>query len=171
MIPTSTLVPVLIFSQALGAFIGAGMAVWSEITYVRAMRDGKIDVAERRHLHSIAHGLRFGMTLLLLSSFALVVSAYAEHAALQPALTASYWLLIALSLLVIFVSWALSRRRISFALGSATLFTGWWFLAYLTLGQLPMLSFGSAVGFFIIATGIFYAVLEYTRFLAVPRQS
>ena len=50
----TTLTSFLVFCQALGASIGAFTAVWSELAYVRAMRDGKIDVAERAHLRSIA---------------------------------------------------------------------------------------------------------------------
>lgn len=167
----SDLASLLILSQALGALVGAASAVWGEIAYVRAMRDGRVDAAERAHLHSIANGLRFGMTLTLLASFALAVVAYTAHTALQPALMESYWILIVLSLLIISVSWALSRRRISFALGSAVVFTGWWFLAYLTLGQMPSLSFSAAAAFFVVATAIFYALLRYARLLAVPNQS
>lgn len=160
----------LVFCQALGAFSGAFAAVWGELAYIRAMKDGKIDVAERAHLHIIAHGLRFGMLLILLSSLGLVVVAYALHAALQPALSASYWTLMVLTILIIGVSWALSRRHISFAFGSAIVFTAWWFLAYFTIGWLPPLSFGTAVAFFVVATGIFYALLQYARSLALRKQ-
>ena len=142
------------------------MAIWSEFAYLRAMRDGKIDVAERKHLDAIARGLRFGMTLLLLASLGLVIVAYALNAAPQPALTPSYWILILLALLIIGISWALSRRRGSFALGSAIIFTSWWFLSYLTLGWLPSASFGSAVALLVVATAIVYALLYYVRFLA-----
>jgi len=159
-------VPVLVFYQALGALIGALSAVWGEIVYVRAMRDGNIDMAERAHLRSIAGGLRFGMFLLLLSSFGLIIAAYTSQAALQPALSENYWTLTTLSCFTIGISWALSRRRISFALGSAIVFTAWWFLAYLTLGQLPALSFGATIMFFLVATAIFYVVLQCVRFLS-----
>ncbi len=162
----NAIVPFLVFCQALGASIGACMAVWSEIAYLRSMRDGRIDVAERAHIRVIARGLRFGMSLLLLASLGLVIAAYAFSAAPQPALTPSYWTLIALALLVISVSWALSRRHVSFALGSATIFTAWWFLVYLSFGWLPPLSFGAAVMSFVIATAIFYGVLQYARLLA-----
>lgn len=163
-----TLVAFVIFCQALGAIIGAGTTVWGEMAYVRAMRDGRIDHAERAHLNAIAHGLRFGMSLLLLSSFALVVIAFLLRASVQPALTPSYWMLIVIALLVLYVSWALSRNRISFALGSAIAFSGWWFLAYLTLGWIPPLSFGAIIAFFAIETAIFYGILQYARMLLKP---
>lgn len=159
-------VSLLVFCQALGASVGALTALWSEFAYVRAMRDGKIDVAERAHLDIIARGLRFGMTLLLLASFGLVIVAYISRAIPQPALTPSYWTLIALALLIIGASLALSRRRISFAFGSAIVFTAWWLLAYLTIGWLPALSFGAAVALFVVATAVVSALLHYARLLA-----
>ncbi|MHB0865830.1 MAG: hypothetical protein ACYC1Y_02930 [Minisyncoccota bacterium] len=165
----TTLVSFIVFCQALGALVGAGTTVWSELAYIRAMRDGRLDRAERAHLRVITHGLTFGMTLLLLSSLALVIVAYLSHAALQPALTASYWALIIFAVLIIYVSWALSRKRITFALGSAIAFTAWWFLAYLTIGWMPLLSFGAVLAFFVIATGIFYAILQYARMLVRHR--
>ena len=161
------LVPVLIFCQALGASIGASAAVFGELAYIRSMRDGKIDTAERAHLNSLAKGLRFGMSLLLVASFALVIAAYASHTASQPALTASYWTLMALAFLIIGISFALSRRRISFALGSAAVFAAWWFLFYLTLGQLPTLSFGEAAALYVVAAALLYAMLRYARLLAL----
>ncbi|MDD3531081.1 MAG: hypothetical protein PHV99_00605 [Candidatus Pacebacteria bacterium] len=163
------LVPFLFFCQALGASVGVLTAVWSEVAYVRAMRDGKVDHAERIHLNALAKGLRFGMTLVLLASLGLVVTAYLLGGAAQPAFSASYWITIALSLLIIGTTWALSRGRITFALGSATVFTAWWFLAYLTIGWLPSLSFGSAVALLVFATATFYAFLQYGRFIVLRK--
>ncbi len=162
----NTIVPFLVFCQALGASVGAFTAVWAELAYLRARRDGQIDAAERAHIHVIARGLRFGMMLLLLASLGLVIAAYASGAESQPALTPSYWTLIALALLTVSVAWALSRRRVSFAFGSATIFTAWWFLVYLSFGWLPSFTFGAVVMSFIVTTAIFYGVLRYARLLA-----
>ena len=63
-----TLVSFLFFCQALGALGGALAAVWGEASYIRAVRAGHLDRAERAHLDAIAKGLRFGMVLLLLAS-------------------------------------------------------------------------------------------------------
>ena len=162
----TALVPFLAFCQALGALVGAVTSVWGELAYIRDMRDGKIDTAERAHLNIIARGLRFGMTLILLASLGLVIVAYTSNAALQPALTPVYWTFIMLALVVISVSWALFRRHISFAFGSAALFASWWFLVYLTLGLLSPLLFGSSVALLVVATVIIYALLQYIRMFA-----
>lgn len=159
------LVSFLLFCQALGASLGAFAAVWSEFAYIRAMRDGKLDVAERAHLTIIAKGLRYGMTLLLLGSLGLVIVAYRLQTEPQPALTSSYWTLVMLALLIIGIYWGLSRRHISFPLGSATAFTAWWFLAYLTIGWLATSSFGSAVALLVVATAVMSVILHYIRLL------
>jgi len=166
----TALISFIVFCQTLGALIGASTAVWSELAYLRAMRNGKIDVAERAHLRIIAHGLHFGMTLLLLSSLALVIAAYIAHLSPQPAVTTSYWVLTLFASIIIYASWALSRNRISFALGSAIAFTAWWFLVYLALGWIPLISFGATIAFFVVATAIFYAILGYTRMLATDKK-
>lgn len=158
------IITLLVFCQALGASVGAITAVWSELAYMKAMRDGQIDTAERAHLDVIAHGLRYGMTLLLLSSFGIVVVAYLEGHTLQPALTPSYWTLITFALIVISVSWALSRGHVSFNLGSASVFTAWWFIVFLSFGMMP-LSFSATVMSFVVTTAVFYAVLYYARLL------
>jgi len=161
------LIAFLIFCQALGAAIGAFTAVWSEIAYMRAVKDGKITHAERAHLRIIGKGLRFGMSLLLFASLGLVVVAYIIHADPQPVLTTSYWVLMVVSLLIIGISWALSRRYISFARGSAVAFAAWWFLVYLTFGLLPLISFGATVAYLIVSTAVFAAMLYGTRWAVI----
>lgn len=163
------LVPFLLFCQVLGALVGAFAAAWSEFVYIRAMRDGRIDTAEREHLDVVGKGLRFGMLLLLVSSLGLIIAAYVQQASIQPARTADYWIFTMLAILIIGISWALSHRQISFSFGSAVVFSAWWFLAYLMLGWVPSLSFGAAVAFFVVATAIFYAILQYARLLILHK--
>lgn len=166
-----TVVVLLVLFQAAGALLGAITAVWGELAYFRAVRDGKIDTAEYEHIKRIAIGLRFGMTGMLLSSLGLVVVAYLQKAYPQPATTPGYWTLVLVSLLIVSVSWALSRKRISFARGSVVIFSAWWFLAYLSLGWLPPLTFGAMTALFVVATALFYAFLHSARFLALRRNS
>ena len=161
-------VGILIVLQAVGALVGAVFAVAAEIAYMRALADGVITNAERAHLKRLGQGLGFGLLLVLLASLGLVVEAYAMRATVQPALSAGYWTLIALSFVILLASWALARKRISFALGSAAAFTAWWFLAYLSAGFLPQMSFGAAVAFYVVALALFYGILHYARFLFMP---
>ena len=53
----AALIFLLIFCQAFGAVIGAFAALWAEVAYIIAMRDGKIDAGERAHLRAISKGL------------------------------------------------------------------------------------------------------------------
>ncbi len=149
----------LLFFQALGAIVGIVAAVWGELSYLHAMRSGNIDAAERAHLAAIGRGLRWGMTILLVATLGFIIAAYAYRIEPQPALSASYWLIVLFSFLVIAVSWALARRHLSFALGSAAALTAWWLLAYIVLGQLPV-SFGAAIALYVVLTAVIYAVLR-----------
>jgi hypothetical protein len=166
----SMLIFFFVFCQALGASVGAIAALWGEIAYVLAIRDGKLDAAERKHLNIIYKGLRFGMAILLVSSTVLVIISYVLHGTIQPATTTAYWIFIALALLVIGISWALARRDISYTLGSSSIFAAWWLLAYLTLGQLPMISFGFAVMLYVVLTAIMYAVFRYVHMFALHKK-
>ncbi|MFM2331127.1 MAG: hypothetical protein RLZZ26_634 [Candidatus Parcubacteria bacterium] len=164
MITFNNLVDVLVLGQAFGALVGALTSVGAQRAYVKAMRDGHIDHAERAHLTAIGHGLRYGLTIMLISSFCLVVAAYLVPVTPQPALTPSYWMLVALALIIISISSMLARRRTPFKLASATIFTAWWFLVFLSFGWVS-LSFGAAMMSFIVTTAIFYAILYYARLL------
>jgi hypothetical protein len=163
------LVSTLVFCQALGALIGALCAVWAELAYVRALRDGTIDDAERAHLAIIGNGLRIGMSLLLLSSFGIVIVWYVLGAKLQPASMASYWVLMFFALLIVVYASALARKKVSFEIGSAIIFSAWWFLTYLALGELPGFTFVAAVAAFMVAAAIFYVLLRWFRLLIVRK--
>ena len=164
----SKFVSLLFFCQILGACIGACLAVWSQYAYIRAVRDGKINIAERAHLDVLARGLRFGMTLILISSLALVVIAYVGHTALQPASTAGYWVFMMLAFLIIGITWALSCRQVSFEIGSAVALSAWWLLAFITFGWLSA-SFGSAVALYVVLTVIVYALIRLVHFFALHK--
>ncbi|MFA5744685.1 MAG: hypothetical protein WC887_00495 [Candidatus Paceibacterota bacterium] len=163
----TTPISFIVFLQTFGACIGIFTVVWGEYSYIHAMRDGVIDAAERAHLHIIGIGLRFGMTILLLSSSFFVASEYVLHSALQPALTENYWIFIAFAFLIIGISWALSRRYILFTLGSAAIMTAWWLLLYLSLGRLWVHSFESAIALYTVLTVVVYGVLRYIHFLVL----
>ena len=165
----ATIESTLLLVQALGAVVGALCTIWGEFAYVRAIGDKRVDAAELAHLNAIARGLYFGMTLLLLASLGLVITAYLNEAQLQPALTSSYWSFMALALLTTLLTGARSRGHISFSVGTGAIFTAWWFLAYLALGQLPPLSFGASIALYLVATTIFYGLLRLVRHIMISR--
>jgi hypothetical protein len=129
------------------------------------MQDQRIDHAEREHLALIARALRWGMILVLIGSIGLVLIDYAYGTPLQPALTTGYWLEMTFALVIIAASWALSRKKVSFWLGSAIAFTGWWSLVLLDLGRAPALGYGASLALYVIATAIIAAILAYARML------
>lgn len=159
----------LLFCQALGSLIGAATAVWAEFAYVRAVRDGHVTAAELKHLKIIWHGLYFGMTLVLLSMLGMVLSAYITAAQVQPGVTTNYWILAAFTLIILGISWGLAHKKISHPLGSALIFSAWWFLAYLTGGWLPSLTFGAAIAFYVVVATVHYMLLKHARLLTLRK--
>lgn len=156
----------LLFCQTLGAIIGVVAVVVGESAYILAMRDGRIDEAERAHLHIIARGLRFGMLVILVASLGLVIESYNMRTAPQPALTTDYWNFVALAVVVTGVTWALSRRLVTFAIGSAVIFTGWIFLAFASMDKLSGTAFGSMIALFVVSSAVVYGILRYVRMLS-----
>ena len=166
----TTAITLAVAGQALGALIGVAACVWGELSYLHAARDGNIDHAERLHLNMIAHALRYGLTLLLVASFTLVVLAFMAHGTPQPAMTSSYWMLTGLMFLLIYASWARSKKKLSFPLASAIIFSAWWFVLYFSFGQIPALSLAATFVFFVVATAVFYGTLQYARMLTGGRR-
>lgn len=164
-----SLISFFVFCQVFGAFVGALTAVWGELAYMRAIRDGVVGKAEEAHLKVIWHGLYFGMTLILLSSLGLIVIAYVTESSSQPALSPSYWILVTFALLIIGAAWALAKKHLTYAAGSALMFAGWWFLLYFNLGWLPLLSWSAAIAFFTVASVVFYALLTGARHFALRK--
>ncbi len=103
------------------------------------------------------------MSIVLLSSFGLVVVAYGDQTSPQPVLTTSYWLLMISSFIIIGASWAMARQVLTVTRGSIVAFTAWWFLAFLTLGQMPITSFSASLASFGIALLLFGIVLSAAR--------
>ncbi len=160
-----TLIGLFAILQAIGAAIGAGGSVFAELFYLQAIRDGHIDVAEKRHMRTIAKTLRAGMLTVLTSSIALVLLAFIYDRNPQPAFTTSYWILMILAFVVIFGSWALSRKKMGATLAAAIAFMGWWFIALLAFGRFPAMSVTSTIGLFVVATAIMAAILHFFRTL------
>lgn len=155
----------LIYSQVIGAVVGVVSVVAGELRYIRALRDGRIDAGERAQIESIGYGLKYGMTLLLVGTGGLVYVAYFLKSAQQPALSSGYWMLMGVALLIITISSRIARRDIRFGMGTAILFTSWWFLSFLSLGWLT-LTIGSAIASLLVTTVVFYGILSYIRLLS-----
>jgi hypothetical protein len=156
----------LVLGQALGAVVGTACAIWGQIVYVRALRDGVIDRGERAHLDAIGHGLWVGMSLLLACSLGLVILAYAADAAIQPGVTASYWALMILALTVTGLTWALSRGLVAFPIAAAAILMAWWTMLFLTFGRLPTTTVGATMAAYVVGTGILYLLLQYVHLAA-----
>jgi len=135
---------VLIALHGLGAALGAGGALFAEIFYAKATADGRVDHREHEWFHATFFALRWGMTLVLLSGIALVVVQYFLPNSPERVLHPALWAQNALSLLILGLAYALTKKRISWQTGAATIFAAWWMLFLLDVWQ------GSTYPFFLL---------------------
>src|SRR3989338_4994025 len=133
----NTLTLLFTLMQDAGAVVGAGGTVFAELFYLRAGKDGAIDEAERAHLSTVAGALRVGMLIFLIGSVGMVIMSFAYLTPLQPALTHTYWIQAGLVFAILFFAWALSRRLVSFTVGSAGVLAGSGVIPFLLFFNLP----------------------------------
>ncbi len=160
---------VLVVVHLIATLLGAGSITVAEWQYFRALMDGRIDAGERAHLNALFFSLRYALVLMVLADVVLSVALYALPGAPAITLTAPYWLEMVLTILLIGASWLRFHGRIPFWAGSAIAFTGWWYLAGLDLGFLPVAGFGSAFVGFIVSVALIAVLFRYARFLVRAR--
>jgi hypothetical protein len=167
---TATLIPIAAFLHVLGAVIGAGLATFSEITYLQAAADGRIDHHERKYLRRLFHGLHVGMALVLFSGFALVVLEYLVPDAQQQVLFAPFWAVQTLALILLMLGALLSRHLIKWRFASAAILGGWWVLLLADLGYLNSLHYFGILMIFVIVSFILVGVLQALHVLIKSAQ-
>jgi hypothetical protein len=132
---------VLVGIHALGALVGAGGVTFAEVAYSKAIADGKIVERERDYFHRSYWALRWGMTTVLLSGIALIVVQYLLPDSPEAVLYAPLWMQNSLALIITASAWFMTRKYISWWLGSSIAFAGWWMLLILDAFALLPLSY------------------------------
>jgi hypothetical protein len=157
------LIPALAALNTLGALVGTGMTTYAEIFYTHAVSDGEIDHHERKYLRRLFRGFTFGMTLVLLSDLVLIVLEYLIPNAPQAVLTAPFWSLQILTVLILLLGWLLSKRRIMWWLGSAAVLSAWWILLGIDLGTFNSSGYLELLFNYVLVTALFAALLSFLR--------
>jgi hypothetical protein len=157
------LIPVIAAISTFGALIGAGFTTYAEIFFDHAVSDGEIDHHERKYLRRLFKGFAFGITLVLFSNLALIVLEYLIPDAPQSVFAAPFWAMQILTLLIIVTGLMLSKRRIQWWLGSATVITAWWMLLLIDLGYFNTSGFLDLVFIYVIVTALVASTLSFLR--------
>jgi hypothetical protein len=121
----------LIAFHTLGAALGAAGATYAEIIYTKAMADGRIDRREREYFMTTYWALQWGMLTVLVTGLALVVVQFFLPASPDATLYEPLWIQNTLALIITVSAWMLGRSFISWGIGSALVFAGWWMLLIL----------------------------------------
>ena len=159
------LIPFFAILHALGALIGTGTTTFAEIFYTKAASDGIIDHHERKYLRRMYHGLRIGMTLVLLSGIALIVLEYLVPNAPQQVMFAPFWAIQTLTLIILVLGALLSRREVTWWFASAALLAGWWMLLLLDIGFFNAWTYLKILIVYVIVSFIVGVALSYLRLL------
>ena len=163
-----TLINIAAFVHVLGAAIGVAGITFGEIFYLKATADGRVDAREREYMHTTFFALKWGLLLILLSGVVLGVLEYAYAGAQNHILGAPWWFINTLAFVIIFAGWGMMREKVSWWLGSALAFSGWWMVLMLDAWQIttPEASFSylSLVFAYIVFAAVTAAVLSYARF-------
>lgn len=170
----TTLIAIAAFVHVLGAAIGAAGITFGEVFYLKATADGRVDARERDYMHTTFFALKWGLMLILVSGIALGILEYAYVGAENHVLAAPWWFINTLAFVIIFAGWGMAREKISWALGSALAFSGWWMVFMLDAWQItsPETSFSymALVFTYVVFAAVTAAVLSYARFFMSYKQ-
>ncbi|VAW32104.1 hypothetical protein MNBD_CPR01-407 [hydrothermal vent metagenome] len=156
---------VLVLVHLASTLVGAGSITVAEWQYFRALMDGRIDDGERAHLVALFFSLRFALVLMVLTDIAIATVLFFLQGAHPFGLNAIYWFGLSLAVILAGVSWLRFNARIPFWAGSAIAFSGWWYLAGMDMGYIPISGYFSAMLGFIVSVGVISALFGFVRFL------
>ncbi len=158
-------VVVLILVHLAATLTGAGSITVAEWQYFRALMDGRIDEGEKAHLRALFFSLRSALILMVFTDIVLSFVLFMLPGAPAISLTAHYWFGLFIAVVLVAVSWLRFHGRIPFLAGSSIAFTGWWYLAGIDMGYVPIRNFETALLGFVISIGIISAIFWFVRSL------
>ncbi len=115
----------LIFGHIIGTILGVGGATMIEIHLNKALRDGKMDTAERDFLGSDFLITRIGMGLGLITGIGFIVE-YALNDQLFRTDNGIFWAKMLIFLIIVINAYLLHKHKIGLYWGSAFSFISWW---------------------------------------------
>jgi len=137
----TSLIAVLALIHTIGAAIGTYFTTFAEIAYTRAASDGVIDHHERKYIRRSYRGLKWGMSIVLVTGIAIIVVEYLTGTVQPSVLQGPFWFVIALTFFIILMSWLLSRKMATWWFAAAALLSAWWSILLIDLGFFNAFSF------------------------------
>jgi hypothetical protein len=153
----------LTISHLIGTVLGVGGATFAEIFYLKAAKDGQINIHESSTLKTIYYVLRIGMIILILSGFGYLIFyrlTGQTHLLYNPTL----WAKLTIILVLLFGVVAWQAKKIPMWLGSAVSLTSWY--AALVLGAWR----GLEASYLTIIIAYFFAIVLAVVALAFIRK-
>jgi uncharacterized membrane protein YhdT len=165
----SQFIPFFALLHIVGALVGTVSVTYAEIFYIKAASDGNIDKHERKYLRRLYRGITIGTLILIFAGSALMTLEYLVPYAPQSVLTAPFWTIQILTLLILLMGYIISKKEATWAIGSGIIFTAWWMVLFIDLGFTNSLGYAELFIIYIIAAAIVSGILWYARKLFSPR--
>jgi len=158
----------LIIGHVIGTVLGVGGATFSEIFYLKALKDGKMDPVESGFLKTTYTVLRIGMIFVVLSGFGMLLwlnFVGNESALFEPKI----WAKMTVTIVILINALLLQTRSIPIWLASSLSFTSWYTALILGLWRGISYSYIEIMLGYIVAVLVVAWILEKIKKLYFAR--
>lgn len=152
----------LVATHIIGTALGAGGAIFAEVFYLKAIKDGEVDPTEGGFLKVTYRIMRVGLVLLVLSGFGFLLL-YRLQGNEELLYSQKFWAKMTIVLVILVNAILLQIRRIPMWLGSSLSLTSWYTALFLGLLQGVSYTYGQVMIFYIAAVLIVAIILEKIR--------
>lgn len=160
----------LLMIHALGAALGAAGVTFAELFYTQAVVDGKIDSCEKKHIEHTLWALQWGVSIMVLAGIGLIIVEYFLPYSEQTVLTAPFWMIHTLTVVVIVFGFLISRNLVPWWLGSAAAFSAWWTMLALHAWRTIPLGYLALWLAYVLVTAAAICIFPYIRSFLIDRE-
>lgn len=152
----------LVLLHVIGTVLGVGGATMAEVNVVQALRDGKVDVNEKRMMHANYTVIRVGTVFILISA-ALLVWWHLSQGNTWVLTSGKVWAKEIMTIAIVVNAVALSRKWVPLWLGASISFVSWWAATILGVWRQVPFSFWTILMTYIVTIGVAAFLLHHIR--------
>jgi len=146
-----------------GTALGVGASTFLEVFYIQFSKDGKVDIFEHEVLKKLVFILRFGLLLLVLSGFGLMVLWRLRVMGPDVFFSARYLTKMSVVLILLFTAFLMNFRLINLRIGSAISITSWYWAMILGIWRNAKISLVLLMTLYVVSIALVYLLLEFVR--------
>ena len=152
----------LLFHQVV-AVLGAGAATFTEIFYLKAIRDGKIEEYEAEDLGVFYFVMRFALIILVFTGFNILVVWRLKFLGPDFFYNSRLWAKYMIVLVILVNAILIHGKKIPLWLGSPLSLTSWWVVFFLGYWRNANVSFIGIIFGYVLALIVVGLILEFIK--------